>query len=189
MGRITVADIMTRNPVTASPDDNLLECAKKMIKKRVGNLVLIERKDKKVVGFLSQRDILWALIKKSKKELKDIKAKDVSVRKIFTIKPTEGIQETLGRMNKKRVKRLPVVEKGKKLVGIISSKDILTFKPEFYPELEEFAKIREEQEKLNRIKSKETAVADDGICGECGERDTLYRSKGMLICESCKNSM
>jgi len=189
MKKITVADVMTRNPVTASPDDNLLECAKKMIRKRVGNLVLIEKKDKKVVGFLSQRDILWALIKKSKKDLKDIKAKDVSVKKIFTIKPIEGIQKALERMNKKRVKRLPVVEKGKKLVGIISSKDILTFKPEFYPELEEFAKIREEQEKLNRIKRKEVAVTEHGICEECGERDILYRFNGMLVCESCKNSM
>jgi len=82
----------------------------------------------------------------------------------------------------------PVVDKGKELVGIVTVKDVLNFNPEFYPELEEFAEIREEQEKLNRIKRKDVAVTADGICEECGEREMLYRFNGMLICESCKTS-
>ena len=187
MGRITVAEIMTKKPVTIDPEKNLLECAKIMVRKHVGALVLV--KNKKLVGFISQKDILWALVKKSKKDLKDIKAKDISPRKIYTVKSTAEIKEVIKKMKLKKFDRLPVIDKGKELVGIVTIKDVLSFNPEYYPELEEFAKIREEQEKLNRIKSKEIAVADDGICGECGERDTLYRSKGMLICESCKNSM
>jgi CBS-domain-containing membrane protein len=92
-------------------------------------------------------------------------------------------------MKLKKFDRLPVVDKGKELVGIVTIKDILNFNPEYYPELEEFAEIREEQEKLNRIKRKEVAVTEDGICEECGGRDILYRFNGMLICGSCKNSM
>jgi len=125
----------------------------------------------------------------SKKDLKDIKAKDISARKVATVKSTEEIKEVIKKMKVKKFDRLPVVGKGKELVGIVTVKDILNFNPEFYPELEEFAKIREEQEKLNRIKRKEVAVTDDGICEECGERNILYRFNGMLVCESCKNSM
>jgi len=187
MGRITVADIMTKKPVTIDPDKNLLECAKVMVRKHVGAIVLV--KDKKMVGFLSQKDILWALIKKSKKDLKDIKAKDISVRKVATVKSTAEIKEVIKKMKLKKFDRLPVVDKGKELVGIVTIKDILNFNPEYYPELEEFAEIREEQEKLNRIKRKEVAVTEDGICEECGGRDILYRFNGMLICGSCKNSM
>ena len=186
MERITVADVMTREAETANPEDSALDCARKMVKKKVGSLILVE--EKRVVGFLSEKDILWALVKKSKLALKDIKAKDIAAKKVATVSPKAPIQEAIQRMKKKKFKRLPVVEKGK-LVGIITVKDILTFKPEFYPELDEIAKIKEEQEKLKRIGMiKGEKSGREGICEECGERDFLYRFNGMLICESCRNS-
>lgn len=187
MEKIVVADVMTREPMTIDPEENLLNCTRKMVKKKVGSLVLT--KDKKVVGFLSQKDILWALVKKSKKDLEDIKAKDISPRKVVTIRPTADLREAIEKMKKRKFERLPVVGKEKTLIGIISIKDILSFNPEIYPELEEFAKIREEQEKLNRIKKIKSKKIIEGICEECGESEMLYRFSGMLICESCKNSM
>ena len=92
-------------------------------------------------------------------------------------------------MKKFKFDRLPVINENE-LVGIVTIKDILNFSPEIYPELEEFAKIREEAKKLKRIKkAKERAFIHEGICEECGAIDTLYRVHGMLICDSCKNSM
>ena len=187
MKAIIVADVMTRSPVTIKPETNLLECAKKMVIKRVGSLLIIDQK--KLVGFLSRKDILWALIKKSKKDLKDIKAIDISPKKIATTKPTTTIKETLSKMKKFKFDKLPVVQE-KQLVGIITAKDILNFHPELYPELEEFARIKEESDKLKRVKkAKERKSIHEGICEECGAQDFLYRVNGMLICESCRNSM
>ncbi len=189
METIRVADVMTRDPVTVSPDDDLLKCSKKMVKKKVGSLVLINEDDK-VVGFLSQKDILWAIVKKSRKDLKNIKAKQVAAKKVVTIRPEADIREAVKKMEKKKFDRLPVVLKGKKLAGIVTVKDILSFQPEVYPELEEYAKIREEQEKLKRIKkAKNREFMHEGICEECGERDILYKIDGRIICESCSNDM
>jgi CBS domain-containing protein len=187
MESVTVADVMTRNPITIDPEESLLSCTKKMVKKKVGSLILT--KDKKVVGFLSQKDILWALVKKSKKDLKNIKVKDISPKKVATIRPTSNLHEAIEKMKKRKFERLPVVGKGKILIGIISIKDILSYNPGMYPELEEFAKIRNEQEKLNRIRKIKSKESVDGICEECGESETLYRFNGMLICDSCKGSM
>ena len=184
MKEILVSDVMTRSPVTIKPDTNLLECARKLVRKRVGSLLIVDKK--KLVGFVSQRDILWALIKKSKKDLKEIKAVDISPKKIGTIKPSVSIKETIKRMNKLKFDRLPVVQ-GRELVGIITAKDVLNFHPEFYPELEEYAKIREEWKKLRRVKKAKTS--SEGICEECGAQDILYRANGMLVCESCRNSI
>jgi len=64
MGEILALDVMTREPITISPDASLLECAKKMVGKKIGSLVLIEKKELK--GFISQEDILWALVKNQK---------------------------------------------------------------------------------------------------------------------------
>ena len=184
MNNISISNVMTRDPVVVKPETNLLECAKKMVRKRVGSLLLVDKK--KLVGFISEKDILWALIKKSKDDLSKIKAIDISSRKIATIKPTTTIQEAIEKMKKLKFERLPVIQEGK-LVGMVTVKDILNFHPEVYPELEEFAKIREEAEKLKRMK--ETKKRKTGTCEECGNVDLLYLTNGTLLCESCKNSL
>lgn len=187
MERILVADVMTRDPITISPNATLLECAKKMVKKRVGSLLIVYQK--KLVGFISEKDIIWALVKKSKEDLKEIKALEIAPRKIATIKPFLNIKEAVSKMKKTKFERLPVIHEGK-LVGIITAKDILEFYPELYSELDEFDKVREETEKLKRIKkAKSREFMHEGICEECGNQDILFRVHGMLICESCRNSM
>ena len=182
MDNISIANIMTRDPITVKPETNLLECARKMVRKRVGSLLLVDKK--RLVGFISKKDILWALIKKSKEDLSEIKAIDISQKKIATIKPTTTIQQAIAKMKKLKFERLPVIH-DKKLVGILTVKDILNFHPEVYPELEEFAKIRQESEKLKRMqKSKKRKT---GVCEECGNLDILNMVDGILLCENCKN--
>jgi CBS domain-containing protein len=182
MDNISIASIMTRDPITVKPETNLFECAKKMVRKNVRSLLLVDKK--RLVGFISQKDILWALIKKSKEDLSEIKAIDISQKKIATIKPTTTIQQAVTKMKKLKFERLPVIH-DKKLVGILTVKDILNFHPEVYPELEEFAKIREESEKLKRMqKNKKRKI---GVCEECGNSDILIMVNGILLCENCKN--
>ena len=187
MKNMLVADIMTRDPITAKPATNLLECAKKMVRKKVGTLPLIS--NKKLVGFISEKDILWAIVKKSKKDLSSIKAVDISPKKIATIKPSTTIKEAISKMKKTKHDRLPVIYNGE-FVGIITARDIFNFHPELYSELDDFAEIREESKKLKRLKSaKNRDFIHQGICEECGNQDVLQRVNGMLICESCENSM
>ena len=96
MEHIFVSDVMTRDPITAKPDTNLLECAKQMVRQKVGSLLLVEKK--KLVGLISEKDILWALVKKSKEDLSKIKAISISPKKIATIKPSATVKETLEKM-------------------------------------------------------------------------------------------
>ena len=186
MKNILVADIMTRNPEIIQTDVSVLDCAKQMVKKKVGSLLIVNQK--RLVGFISQQDILWAITKKPNENLSKIKAVDISPKKIATIKPFVPIKEALNKMKKLKFERLPVIHEGQ-LVGIITIRDILNFNPEVYPEFEEFTQIKEETEKLNRVKKAKGRVSSEGICEECGSQDFLFRIDGMLICESCKNSM
>jgi CBS domain-containing protein len=183
---IHVSDVMTRDSITVKPDTNLLECAKKMVRKRVSSLLIVDKK--RFAGFISQEDILWVLIKKSKANLSEVKAIDISPRKIITVKPSATIEEAITKMRKKKFDKLPVVHE-KELVGIITVKDILNFNPEIYPELEEFAKIKEQQDKLNRITTKKKNIVSDGNCEKCGEKTVLRKISGRYICESCENAM
>lgn len=191
MNKILVSDIMTREPIVTGPSTNLLECAKKMVQKRTGSLLLLD--NKRLVGLISTQDILWALVKKSKEDLSKIEAKDISPRKIAVIRPSATLDEAIKKMKDSKFERLPVVENNE-LVGIITIKDILSFNPEIYPELEEFAGIREEARKLKLVQKAKKRVTStpeahqEGICEECGNHDVLYRVNGALVCESCRGS-
>jgi CBS domain-containing protein len=184
MTNILVVDVMTREPVTISPAANLLDCAKMMVKKNVGSLIIADKK--RVVGFISQKDILWAITKNPRGDLTKIRALEISPKKIAIITPDSTITDVIEKMNRLKFERFPVVHENN-LVGVITAKDILNFHPEVYPEIEEFARIREEAEKLQRIK--EAGKRKEGICEECGNQGILLRHNGMLICESCMESI
>lgn len=184
MKNILVADVMTRELVTASPNSNLLECARIMVKKNVGGVIITDKK--RLVGFISQRDILWAITKKANIDLTKIRAIEISPKKIAIIGPKNTVKEAITKMNTLRFDRLPVVYENQ-LVGVITAKDIINVHPEVYPELEEFAKIREESEKLSKVKKAEVKIRE-GICEECGHEGALFRVNGMLVCELCKDS-
>jgi CBS domain-containing protein len=188
MERILVADVMIRDPITVKPGTNLLDCAKKMVKKKIGSLLIANDKNE-LVGIITQKDILWALIKKSKKDLSEIKVEDISPKKIMKIKPEINLRDAIEKMKQLKVKKLPVV-KDKKLLGILTARDILNFHPEFYKELEEFARIRDESKKLRNIK--ESQKRDDvryGICEKCGHKGVLHEFNGILLCSSCRDSV
>ena len=185
--KIKVSDVMTRNPISASPSTSLLECAKLMVKKKTGSLLVVD--NNRLVGFVTNDDILWALVRKSKKDLSEIKAIDIAVKKIATIKPESPLSEALVKMKKFKFRRLPVIQNSK-LVGIITMRDIFSFSPEIYPELNEIEMLHEEEEKLKRIKgAKKRSHMDNGICEECGNVDVLYKVDGRLICDSCREGM
>ena len=126
--RIRVGDVMTRDFVHINPDSSVFECARKMMKKRVGSLVVKE--NDKLHGIITEKDLVWAMTKKPDK-LKEIKAKDVLTRKLVTISPEATIHQALEKMNKKKLRRLPVVN-NKKIVGYVTLKDIVKFIPEVY---------------------------------------------------------
>jgi CBS domain-containing protein len=184
MKDILVADIMTREPVTVHPSANLLECAKVMVKKNVSSVIIADKQ--KLIGFITQQDVLWAITKKEGIDLTKIKAIDISPKKIAIISPKNTVKEAITKMNNLKFERLPVIYENK-LVGVITAKDILNFHPEVYPELEEFAKIKEESEKLSRVKRADIGTKE-GICEECGHEGILFRVNGMLVCESCREA-
>jgi len=67
---VKVGDIMTREFISVKPETSLLDCARKMIKKRIGSLILEEKGELR--GILTERDIIWAMTKQSKTDLNKI---------------------------------------------------------------------------------------------------------------------
>ncbi len=181
---VKVGDIMTRDFVSAKPNISVLRAVKLMVKKRVGSLVLEERGILK--GILTEGDVMWALSKKSRRDLSKIKAIEICAKKITTIKPSADIYDAIRLMKKAKYRRLPVTIK-KRVIGLLTMKDILRIQPELFDMVKENYGIREEAEKLQRVKSGEKFR--EGVCEECGNFDILYEVDGELICEGCREAM
>lgn len=179
---LKIGDIMTRDLFFVSPDTDLISCCKTMIKKRVGNLLIKKKDSDTLEGILTEKDIVWAVLKKSGKDLKNIQAKDIMKKKVVTIKPSADITEAMDKFKKKKIRRLPVVQNGK-LIGIITIKDILKIDPGLYQLIAQSTKIREETRKLEKIGVE--SARGQGICEECGEYDVLYDDDGQSLCEEC----
>jgi CBS domain-containing protein len=181
---VKVGDIMTRNFVSAKPDITFLDAVKLMVKKRVGSLVLVE--DDILKGILTEKDIMWAISKKSSRgDLSEIKAEEVCTKKITTIRPSADIYDAIKLMKKAKFRRLPVVIK-KRVIGLLTLKDILRIEPELFEIAKENYTIKEEAEKLKRKEAAEKF--QEGICDECGNFDILYNVDGGLICEGCRDA-
>jgi len=177
---IKVGDIMTRNYIFVKPDTDLRKCAKIMTKKKVGSLIVQEKG--KLEGIFTERDLIWAVSKKSRRGLSEIKIKDVMRKKVVSIKPSADLVEAVRRFKKKKIRRLPVVENGK-IIGMLTSKDILRLDPGLFEMIAQTFKIREETKKLKRRKM--AISRGHGICEECGEYGVLFRADAQSLCEKC----
>lgn len=181
---VKVGDIMTRDFISAKPDIFVLRAIKLMVKKRVGSLILEEGGILK--GILTEKDIMWALSKKPGRDLGKVEAGEICTKKTTTIKPSADVYNAIILMKKTNYRRLPVTVK-KRVIGLLTLKDILRIQPELFEIVKENYTIKEESEKLKRVKSGESFK--EGICEECGNFDILYDIDSSTICESCREAM
>jgi len=181
---IKVGDIMTRDFISVKPETSILDCAKKMVKKRVGSLILEENSQLK--GIITEGDIIWAMTKKSRRDLGKIKAKEIAPKKLITIKPSADLYDALQKMNKTKYRWLPVTV-NKNIIGFLTLKDILRIEPGLFETASEIMQIREESAKLKRVKAGESFK--EGLCEGCGEFGILYQVDNRMLCEYCREEM
>ena len=183
---VKVGDVMTRELISIDPKTSLLECAKIMMKKRVGSLILKEKDSLK--GIITEKDIIWAITKKGQKDLTKIKCSDISPKKLTTIKPQADLMQAIKVMQKSKFRRLPVVIKNK-LVGMLTLKDILRIEPALF----EIAcghstwQIKEEDDKLKRKEN--PGNFNYGVCEECGTETMVSKVDNKQMCENCIEKM
>ncbi len=184
---LKVGDVMTRKFVFVSPKTKVIDCLKIMSKKDIGSLLIVE--DKKLRGITTSRDIITYLAKNIRILQKEVK--HIMKKNLITISPSKDISEAVELMEKKNVRKLPVVVKSS-VVGFITKKDILKIRPGLFDILTQKIRIAEEQEKIKRIAQSESGKdhwVKEGECQECGAQDLLYQFNDRYVCALCKNNI
>lgn len=115
--------VMIEQPYTVGQDMKVIDVSKVMANYGVSGL-LVEDDDHKLVGIITRRDITFE--SDPTRKVSDSMSKDViTAQKGITIEKAKEI------LHKHRIEKLPVVGKRNRIVGLITSKDIL--KMEEYP--------------------------------------------------------
>src|SRR4029453_5528599 len=117
-----VKDLMTTDVKRCSPETNLATAARIMFEGDWGAWLVTDERDR-VVGVITDRDICIAAATRPGTEA-EIRVKDVISREVYTCAPGDDVRAALETMKARQVRRLPVVEQGGRLVGILSIHDI-----------------------------------------------------------------
>lgn len=169
---IRVADAMSGKPVTISVTTSILDCAKIMMKRRVGSLLIV--KEGRLEGILTEKDLVYFLAKGL--DPQKIKAKEIMTKKIHNISPEEDLYDALIRMKREKVRRLPVLTKNK-LVGMLTLNDILKIQPALFDLMSEKGNIRLQNQKEKYV---------EGTCEVCENFSRLYEVDDQYMCGECK---
>ena len=171
---IKVGDVMAKGIVTASPSDSVKTVCDAMAKHDLSGMTVIDAG--KVVGMLTQGDLVQMI--SNGQDPAKTKIKEIMGKKLVNISPDKDISEAAKLMVESKIKRLPVLRKGR-LVGVITQTDIVRISPSVYDLIFEKAKIE-----TGTLLEEEVGMS--GECEECSNySENLRNVNGSLVCEEC----
>ena len=143
-GKLTVRDVMTEKVIAVREDASLKEVVSILSEKGISGLPVVDVQNR-VIGIVTEADILSQMApgrklsfkeivrhligepvpKRLEEKISEIKVKDIMTSPVITIGPDADIRDVAIIFEQKRIKRLPVVDKDNRLIGIISRQDIV----------------------------------------------------------------
>ena len=116
-----VSEVMTRKVRSMFPSDNVAMAAQVMSELNVGVIPVCE--DGKLVGMVTDRDIVIRAVAKGLNSATATLVQVMST-KVQTAHADDDLDDVLNQMASGQIRRMPVVDVDKRLVGIISLGDI-----------------------------------------------------------------
>ena len=121
-----VSEIMTSDVIVASPDDRLQHAAQLMENHDFGLLPVGEKG--RLVGMLSDRDITVRAVAQGLSP--ESKVGEVMTSDVKYVYDDESVEDAARNMETLQVRRLPVLDRDKRLVGIVSLGDLAHCEPD-----------------------------------------------------------
>lgn len=108
------------------PDDSVADAVAMLNQRNIGAVIVC--KDDKVVGILSERDVVRKMGKRES-DVMATRVADCMTADPFTCSPDETVDDLMAKMTDKRIRHLPVTENGR-IIGVISIGDVVKRKIE-----------------------------------------------------------
>jgi CBS domain-containing protein len=126
---IDVTNLMTKRVITITENQPLQEASKLMYQNNIGSIIIIKSGDKNEnenvpIGIITERDIA-RIVGFTSTFSPTIPISELMSKPLLTATSGSTLKEAADLMQQNNIRRLPVLDSKGKLVGIITSKDIL----------------------------------------------------------------
>jgi CBS domain-containing protein len=111
----------SRNVWSIEPDATVYDAIHQLAEKEIGALLVME--NDKLVGVISERDYARQIILRDKSSRGTL-VREIMTTDVVTTDPEEDIAACMGMMTERRIRHLPVMEKGR-VVGVLSIGDLI----------------------------------------------------------------
>jgi CBS domain-containing protein len=119
-------DVMTPDPTCVTRADTVTSAAEIMKIEDVGAVPVVEdATSKKLLGIITDRDIVLSVVAESKSP-DQVKVEEVMSRNPVTCRPDEDVVNAMDRMAQHQIRRILVVDSKDHVMGIISQADVAT---------------------------------------------------------------
>ncbi|MBS3132956.1 CBS domain-containing protein [Candidatus Woesearchaeota archaeon] len=122
-----VADFMTRDVLKVTLETTAKNCAEVMAAEHVSSALVTE--NNALLGIVTEKDLSRKIVAKGLDPNK-IRVKDIMATDVVTVGPEVSLYDAMLKLNKKKIKHLPVVNDGV-IVGIITTMEILRLQPSY----------------------------------------------------------
>ena len=119
----TAADFMTSRVHTVRPEDPVIDATRMLVKRGFSGAPVVDE-DRHLVGMLSEKDCIVALMNSVHHGLPPSTVADVMTREVITVTEETGLMAMAHLFVSRGLRRVPVV-RGDKLVGQVSRRDLL----------------------------------------------------------------
>lgn len=149
-------DIMSTKSYILHEDDDIYQAAEFMKEARIRNLP-ITNKENELVGMVTLREIVNYLVRKSKRDIthalgkkeNDNLLKNIMIRDVMAFQPNLPLKMLIEVMMENKFGMVPIVDKKRKLLGIVSEYEIMKKLYEFVPLPKEFTNREIKEEDLS----------------------------------------
>lgn len=132
-----LTDLMSRDVKVISPDTSIRDAANEMREGDFGMLPVGE--NDRMIGAITDRDIAIRAIAAGKDG--STKVREVMSEGIYWVYEDQSIDDAAKMMSERQVRRLPVVDRNKRLVGIVALGDFAVESSEIRPAAEALSEI------------------------------------------------
>ena len=126
---LTVADVMTTDPITLGPKDTIGQAEEIMFTNKIRQLPVVEGTE--LVGILTDRDIRSFLSGRlfgtpaERETALNTRVESVMSTEPITLSPDDDLSDAVDTLIEEKIGGIPVVEEHKGLVGIVTYVDVL----------------------------------------------------------------
>ena len=121
-----VIDILKSKPsaevCTIAPSDLVIDVLRLMAAKSIGALLVMD--DGRIVGIITERDYARKIALMGRSSATTL-VRDVMTRNVLCVRPQQTSEECMAIMTENRLRHLPVVDEGGKLLGMVSIGDLV----------------------------------------------------------------